>query len=291
LPGDAQLVTGTLGQEEVSWDTPLPALPPDKTSSALMFMDSQSPAIVPFMDAIYDEYGTTIHYAGAGAGYRDFRQAPSIFSENGFIQHGGLLILLPLDLTVNVRHGWKRVAGPFIASRASGKVIHELNWETAGDLYRNEVEALAPELKGKPVFPDLTSRFPLSIGKQNAEDVVRDPFGINDKGEILLLSDVLENSAIYISEGNKDTLIDAAQQAVSDCAGGAEVSACFVSDCYSRALMLGDDLEIELERVNATLNQFTNTPVQGVLAIGEICGNGRTNLESYNKTFVIALIH
>ncbi len=287
----AQLITATLDRGGATWITPPPALPTGKPASALLFMDSHSPGVMGFMEAIYDQYGTTIHYAGAGAGYRDLRQAPSIFSENGFIKHGGLLILLPQASTVNVRHGWKRVAGPFIATRTSGKIIQELNWEAAGTFYRREIEALAPELKNKPVFPDLASRFPLSIGKQAAEDVVRDPFEINEADEIVFFTDVPENSAIYISEGNKETLIDAAQQAVAECNPTEAIATCFISDCYSRALMLGDELEIELDRVNKALKRFTDTPAQGALVMGEICGNGRTNLEFYNKTFVIALIH
>ncbi len=287
----AQLVTGTLEQDRVNWVTPLPTLADDEIHSALLFMDSHSPGVTGFMESIYDQYGTTIHYAGAGAGYRDLRKAPCIFSESGFIKHGGLLILLPQSSTVNVRHGWKRVVGPFIATRTAGKIVQELNWEAAGTLYRREVEALAPELKGKPVFPDLASRFPLSIGKQSAEDVVRDPFAINDADEIVFITDVPENSAIYISEGNKESLIEAAQQAVAECDHTEEVSTCFISDCYSRAVMLGDELATELEMVGKTLKQFTDTPAQGALVMGEVCGNGRTSLEFYNKTFVIALLH
>lgn len=291
LHGDVRLAIGTMGQSSVNWITPPPVLPRDSISSALLFVDSQSSGITSFMEEIYDQYGTALHYAGAGAGYRDLRGASSIFTAAGFIKHGCLLILLSQPTTVNVRHGWKRVAGPFVATRTEGKVVKELNWEAAGTLYRREVEAIAPELKDRPVFPDLASRFPLSIGKQAAEDVVRDPFEINAADEILFLSDVPENSAIYISEGNKDTLIEAARQAVAECNTQRGVSFCFISDCYSRALMLGVELETELGEIDKMLSQYTTTPAQGVLALGEICGNGRTSLEFYNKTFVITLLH
>ncbi len=287
----AQLITGSLDPHNDPRMGKHQAVSSDTTDSALLFMDSQSPGISGFMEAIFDQFGTRVHFAGAGAGYRDLRQAPSIFSESGFIEHGSLLILLPHPSTVNVRHGWKRVAGPFIATRTNGKIIQELNWEAAGSFYRKEVEALAPDLKDKPVFPDLVSRFPLSIGKQAAEDVVRDPFGINHADEILCLSDVPENSAIYISEGSKDSLIDAAQQAVTDCAKADPVSICFISDCYSRALMLGDELTSELDKAGTALKNITDSPFQGVLALGEICGNGHSSLEFYNKTFLVALLH
>ncbi|MEJ2406171.1 MAG: FIST N-terminal domain-containing protein [Candidatus Thiodiazotropha sp.] len=287
----AQLITGTLDQSSETWIAQNQTLMSDTPATALLFMDSQSPGISGFMEAIYDQFGTRVHFAGAGAGFRDLRQAPSIFCESGFIEHGSLLILLPQLSTVNVRHGWKRVAGPFIATRTNGKIIQELNWEAAGSFYRREIEALAPELKSKPVFPDLVMRFPLSIGKQAAEDVVRDPFSINDADEIVCLSDVPENSAIYISEGSKDSLIEAAQQAITECNKGDRASTCFISDCYSRALMLDDELATELHRAGSALKQITDKPLQGVLALGEICGNGHSSLEFYNKTFLVALLH
>ena len=291
LQGDAQLATGSMGQSGVGWYSSPPVLKRGRIHSALLFVDSQSPGITSFMEDIYDQYGATIHYGGAGAGYRDLREASSIFTASGFIPHGCLLILLSQQTTVNVRHGWKRVAGPFVATSTDGKIVKELNWEAAGTLYRGVVESIAPELKGKPVFPDLASRFPLGIGKQAAEDVVRDPFEINEADEIVFLSDVPENSAIYISEGNKDTLIGAARQAVTECSTQRDISICFISECYSRALMLGDELAVELHEIDKILSQYTTTPAQGVLAMGEICGNGRTSLEFYNKTFVITLFH
>ena len=291
LPGEAQLACGTLTENGVEWLAPLQIQSDIKMTSALLFVDCHSPGINRFFEDIYDNYSTQVNYAGAGAGYSDLRQAHSIFCDTGFIEHGGIIILLPTRSTVNVQHGWSRVAGPFIATRTKGNIIQELNWVSAGTFYRNQVETIAPELKDRPVFPDLGSRFPLSIGKQSAEDVVRDPIEINNADEIVALSDVPENSAIYISGGNKDTLIEAAQRAVVECDGLTDINSCFISDCYSRALMLGDELETELNVVDIALKQFTDVHAEGVLALGEVCGNSRSKLEFYNKTFVITLTH
>ncbi|MCU7845966.1 MAG: FIST C-terminal domain-containing protein [Candidatus Thiodiazotropha sp. (ex Monitilora ramsayi)] len=293
LPEGSRVVTATISRDSVEWTEELPPLTSESSakSSMLLFVDCLSPGITRFLEEVYDQYGTRIHYAGAGAGYANLQPKPVIFTEAGFIPHGGLLILMAVEAISSVQHGWKRIAGPFIATRTNGNIIQELNWESAGSIYRGEVESIALELKGKPVFPDLNSRFPLSIGKQSSEDVVRDPIEINSSDEIVVLSDVPENSAIYISEGSKETIVEAVRSAVRECDTSFQISFCFVSDCYSRALMLGDDIEEELEAACEELKKFTNAPLQGVLALGEICGNGRSNLEFYNKTFVISVAH
>jgi len=291
LPEGSRVHLASVTRDSVNWHDPSPKLSDEQAASALLFVDCQSPGIDGFLETIYDRYGTAIHYAGAGAGYSDLRRQPVIFDSSGFIEHGGLLVLLPLRSTASVRHGWRRVAGPFVATRSDGNVIQELNWEPAGSFYRSQIEFLAPELKDRPVFPDINTRFPLGIGKQSAEDVVRDPIEITAEDEIVVLSDVPENSAIYISEGSKDSLIEAACHAVGECQSVGDISSCFVSDCYSRALMLGEDLEKELEAVDTVLKRFTDKPAEGVLALGEICGNGRSSLEFYNKTFVFAVTH
>ncbi len=291
LPEGAQVVPAGLRDESIDWHSPLPERSQVKGRSALIFLDCRSPNMIRFLEEIYDHYSTSMIYAGAGTGFHDLRDESSLFSANTMIRHGGVVILLPQDGAANVKHGWSRTAGPFIATKVNGNVIQELNWEPAGSFYRNEVEKMSPELRGKPVFPYLNSTYPLSISKQATEDVVRDPIDINDADEIVVLSQLTENSAMYIVKGDQASLIDAARQATEECRTEAEVDFCFVSDCYSRALMLEDDLQQELSGVEQVLQEYTDARAEGVLALGEICGNESSRLSFYNKTFVISLLH
>jgi hypothetical protein len=64
---------------------------------------------------------------------------------------------------------------------------------------------------------------------------------------------------------------------------------CFVADCYSRVLMLGDGLAQELEAARSALP--AGVELEGVQALGEIAANGRQRLEFFNKTFVVGLLH
>ena len=207
------------------------------------------------------------------------------------LREAALMVLIPRRTTMSVRHGWKRVAGPFVASRTSGNVIQELNWEPAGAFYRQVVIDQSSDYAERPIFPDTSAMFPLCIAKEGAEDVIRDPMGVSEADEILVLSDVAENSVMYLAHGDQESLIAAARQAVQDCGSPNDVEHCFVSDCYSRALMLGDAFEKELQTVQSTLRRFSSVTPEGVLALGEVASTGGQFLELYNKTIVVALTH
>ena len=44
-----------------------------------------------------------------------------------------------------------------------------------------------------------------------------------------------------------------------------------------------------VEKVGEVLKEFSDCTVEGVLALGEVCGNEQSTLSFYNKTFVISL--
>lgn len=291
LPAQSQAAIADLDPAGVEWRQPLPPPPESGAACSLILVDCLAPGIAGLLEAIYDRYGHRFPYVGAGAGYHDLRSAPSVFTEAGLIARGGLLVQTTWRATVQVRHGWRRVSGPFIATRTRGNVIQEFNWEPAGSFYRTQVEALAPALAGRPVFPDLGAHYPLSIGKEGGEDVMRDPMMVNSDDELVVLSDVPENAVMYLAHGDQESLIGAAQQAVEACGTPDDVDACFIADCFSRALMLGEDFPRELAGISGALARFTEVPAEGVLALGEIAANGRHSLEFFNKTMVLALGH
>ena len=290
-PEGTQLAVGSLSGARLEWSSPLPEMAGTHSCSAMVFVDCLAAGITGFLEVLFDTYGNHIHYAGAGTGFHDLRNAPSVFSESGFVESGVLFLLVPRQLTVSVQHGWRRIAGPFIATRTRGNVILEFDWSAAGPFYRSQVEAQDATMRGRPLFPDINAVYPLCIGKEGCEDVMRDPMRIGDAGEIAVLSDVTENSAMYLAHGDAASLVAAARQAVMDCGRPGLVDVAFVSDCYSRALALGEAFGDELAEVSDALREITAARPEGVLALGEVAANRRANLEFYNKTFVVALRH
>lgn len=291
LPGDSSVHLADLQRDGVQWRDEPAVLPEGPAASSLLFIDCLAPNITALLEDLYNRYGRRLTHYGAGTGYHDLRPAPSVFTEQGCFSNVALAVISTQRMTVRVRHGWTRVAGPFVASRTEGNVIKELNWEPAATLYRSEVVALDPAFAERPMFPDLMSVFPLCIAKEGGEDVMRDPIGQGDGDDIVVLTDVTENSVMYLARGDRETLIAAAVQGVDDCGAPGDVERCFISDCYSRVLMMGDAFEDELRAVSRQLRGFTDVTPEGVLALGEVANHGDQYLELFNKTFVVALTH
>ncbi len=291
LPAASRLTVADLAPDQVNWRTPPAALRPGEAASSMVFVDCLGPNVAGLLEDLYDRYGHGLPHFGAGAGYHDLRAAPCLFARGAALANAALAIIIPERLTVRVRHGWRRVRGPYVASRTRGSSVLELNWEPAGSVYRREVEAEAPSLAGLPVFPDLNSAYPLGIGKDGGEDVIRDPMGVDAEDGIRFLSDLAENTLLYLVHGDRDTLVASAREAVAACEAPPDVGRCLLSDCYSRALMLGEDFGTELAAVGEEIRKFSAVRPQGVLALGEIAADGRQSVEFFNKTFVVALAH
>ncbi|MFO1282308.1 MAG: FIST N-terminal domain-containing protein [Burkholderiales bacterium] len=292
LPGGSQASLGTLAPSEVRWGRPPASAPSAGTTASLfLFVDCLSPGVANLLEDLYDRFGPGVHLAGAGTGYQDLRAGPTVFAGAEFVAHAALLVSIPRRTTVAVRHGWKRVQGPFVASRTDGNVIEQIDWEPAGARYLSLVAGEAPSLAGRSVFPDMNALYPLCLAKEGGEDVVRDPIRVTESGGIATLSDVPENCVLYLAHGDPELLVRAAREAVEACGTPDDVETCFVSDCYSRTFALGDGFGRELAVAAAAMRRFTDATPEGVLALGELAAAGRHRFELYNKTFVVALIH
>lgn len=288
LPPGSVSAVAILGREGPRWTSDLPDAQSTHPSS-IMLVDASAPHVDGLLDDIYDRYGNRMRHIGAGAGYRDLRAEPSIFSSEGLQANAALLVALPRRLSLGVRHGWRRIAGPYVASRTDGNRIIELNWEPAGRFYRQQVAMQEPALADKPIFPDLNSKYPLGVAKEGSEDIIRDPIRTTRDDELEVLSDVPENALMYLASGDRDSLFEAAREAVADCGAPSGIASCFISDCYSRALMLGQAFERELEIVTHALAEHTDVVPEGVMAMGEVAANGTQKLELFNKTIVVGL--
>ena len=261
-------------------------------ATVCVFVDCLSPSISDLLVQLFHHYGNAVNYIGAGAGNGELREEATVFTSAGPVRNAAVITVLKSDSRVSVRHGWERSEGPFVATRTEGNIIREINWEPARSVY----DRLFGEEVG-PITQDnffvATKEHPFGIDKEGQEDVVRDPIKLADDGALVCLSDVPENSVMHVLTADQESLVKAAAAAVDDCTplpGSATM--CFVSDCYSRALTLGDEFQRELDAVADGIGRICRDCVpQGVLALGEIASNGEQIPEFYNKTFVVGVFH
>ena len=264
-----------------------------KKRTAIVMVDGLSSQIARLLEKLFLIFGDTVNYIGGGAGSLSFIQKPSVFCNQGIFQDAAVIAFIDSDASLGVKHGWEKIYGPLVATKTEKNVIQELNWDNPFDIYKDVI------LKdsGKHILPDnffsIAKSYPFGITKEQSEYVVRDPFTVNDKGELICVGEVIENTVLDILKGDPDTLINAAKDAALQAVryGGRFYSGLII-DCVSRALFLESDFIYELEGVSLVLKDNNcDLDMEGALSLGEISSAGQGYLEFFNKTILISLFH
>lgn len=263
--------------------------------TALLLVDGLSEGISPFIQDLFDRYGNVVNYLGGGAGSLTLRQAPCLFSNEGFFQDAAIVAFVRLKSALGVKHGWQKHAGPLVATRTHGNVINELNWENAFEIYQNIVESSSGRTLTPDNFFSISKGYPFGIMKEGAEDIVRDPITVNRENEIVCVGEVPENAVLNVLKSSKSELVEAAGKAAEQCleqCGTGEHFQGLVFDCISRVLYLEDDFTDELTAIKGRINgRYPEAEVAGVLSLGEISSYGDGYLELFNKTAVVGLLY
>jgi len=262
--------------------------------TAMILVDGLTSNIALFLAEMFNQLGNSVHYFGGGGGSLSLQQEPCLFCPEGFFQDAAIVSFVKLESNLGVRHGWKEIKGPMVATRTEKNIIIELNWENAFDVYRETVEADSGRKLTAENFFDIAKGYPFGIRKEGEEHIVRDPIAVNEKGELICVGEVPENTALSIMKGNRESLIRAAGQAADDCLGGQKggLRLSLIADCISRVIFLEDDFSRELEAVNNRIQSVDakQTPL-GMLTLGEISSYGEGFLEFFNKTIVVGTFY
>lgn len=260
---------------------------PNKKYTAFVLVDGLTSNIALFLSRLFDQLGNSVHYFGGGAGSLTLKQQPCLFTSEGFVQDAACVCFIKLQCNLGVAHGWKKLIGPIVATKTYKNVVKELNWKNAFEVYREIVKDDSGAKLVQDNFYDVAMRYSFGIYKEGAEDIVRDPIMTNEKGELICVGEVPENSLLNILKGEPDSLIQAAGQAAKE-ASSREICGNLMVDCVSRSLFLGTDFARELSAVKENLVVAGEQGIPaGMLTLGEISSYGEVFLEFFNKTIVI----
>ena len=265
----------------------------DEKITLLTFVDGLTANIATYLQKLYHTYGNTANFLGGGAGSLTLVQKPCVFSNEGIFQNSAVLCPIKMEVSLGVKHGWEKLKGPIVATRTEKNVIHELNWRNAFEVYKEIVEEDSWKTFNDENFFDLAKGYPFGIIRENSEDIVRDPIAVDEKGSMVCVGEVPENTVLYILKGNNKALIQSATVAVQESIADVkrEVQHTFIVDCISRTLFLEKEFTKELEAIcNSVKSTNEETIPQGILSLGEISSNGEGFLEFYNKTLVIGAL-
>ena len=259
--------------------------------TAIILIDGMAPNKGLFLSEMLNRLGDSVNYFGGGAGFQNMKKDQCLFSSEGFIDDAAIVFLAKLESCLGVRHGWKRMMGPLVATRTDRNVICEFNWENAFEVYREAVEKDSGRKFSKSNFYDIAKEYPLGLFREGCENIGRATVALTDDGDIVCGGEVHGNAVVDILGGNRESLIRAAQMAAEDCRvpEGRRISHCLVSDCISRALLLENEYPEELKAISRGI-QPAGVP-EGALTLGEISSFGERYLEYLNLTTVVMVMY
>jgi hypothetical protein len=165
--------------------------------TGIILMDALSQGNQAFLDTVFYELGKDFKFIGCGAGSLDLIHKPCIFDKDGIYADKAIILLLQEKVAIGVKHGYTRMAGPFVATRTKGNKILELNWENPYEVYSNVVNEDSPIPISKEYFLSVSKGYPLGLGRKGHEDIVRDPISVDSDGSIRCIDAVPENAALY----------------------------------------------------------------------------------------------
>lgn len=262
--------------------------------TAIILVDGMAPNKGLFLSEMLNRLGNSVNYFGGGAGYKSMKKDLCLFSSEGFFNNAAIVFLVKLESCLGVRHGWKRMMGPLVATRTDRNLISEFNWENAFEVYREAVEKDSGRKFSESNFYDIAKEYPLGLFREGCENIGRATVALTADGDIVCGGEVQGNAVVDILGGKKESLIKAAQMAAEDCRipEGRRICHCLVSDCISRALLLDNEYSEELKAISRGVQPADSEEIpEGALTLGEISSFGERYLEYLNLTTVVMVLY
>lgn len=255
--------------------------------TAIVLVDGLSSQMKELTDTIYKKIGNNVTYIGGGAGFYDMTQRKCIFDNNGIYENALYVCIVRCNTYFAVEHGWKRIEGPFIATKSIDNTLCELDNYSAFDVYKSIIEDIERLTLCKADFFMFAKDHPFGIRKDDASIIVRDPIDVNENDEIICVANIPVGSEIYILKGDTETLLASSMEIAEKCSNNAPSRYTpILFDCISRAMFLAERFEEELYNIQSKLKYR----VEGALSIGEIATLKNGEIVIHNKSTIIALL-
>lgn len=247
-------------------------------STIITFFDAACLGIESFLEEVFDMLGPQPNYVGGGAGMLDFAPSPCVIDQDGVHEAVAVIGVLEVGSTAQVGHGWQPVGDSMRVTAIEGRQLHELEHRPAGQLYREQVAAIAGMTQ--EAVADHLHSYPLGVVGFGEEVVVRDVIGF-DGGDLLLVAETSHWAVVRLLHGDDASLLAAAAEVRSAIPVETDQEQpLLVFDCISRLLHLGERFEEEQQALGGAGG------LVGAATIGEVCNPGDRFIDLYNKAVV-----
>ena len=190
-----------------------------------------------------------------------------------------------------VRSGWSPIGIAKQVTRASGKVLFELDGQPALEVYERFLGKHAERL------PAVGVEYPLGLISQDCGGgdyfLLRATMSVNrENHSITFAGEIPEGAMVKLTCGDTNAILEAADQAARlalDDLGDCSPAMVFVYSCMARKIVLGRRTKEEVERIGKHVGR--EIPILGFYTYGEYCrvSSGDSCL-LHNETAVVSLL-
>lgn len=243
-----------------------------KKSVFIMFSDGLISNTSELIRGVQDILGKSFPLIG-GASSDNFSFTQTFQFFQGQALHNsavGLLLSAETSFGLGIKHGWKPLGKPHIATNCEGNIIKEIDNSPAIKIYEDYFGKDIEELH-KIKLATMTVLYPLGIyvsGEQ--EYILRNAIDVTPEGFLICQGEVTEGSEIRLMMGNKDSCLLASVQAAKEVVNnmrGKIPQVALVFNSISRQKILGKQAFKEIETIKSALGE--ETPIFGFYTYGE----------------------
>lgn len=283
-------LNATSSIEIIDMDNPHQFHPSPDTNSVLTIVDGFSTQIDDFLEEIYSLLPEKAKLIGGGAGKTSLLQEPVLFDTYCFYMNAAIIVTSKSTIGIGVKHGWKPLFGPFIATSCKNNILEKINFQDAFSVYKKAIEKDSDMRFESTPFFKISQCYPLGIVRYNRDFLVREPVKTNGTN-IVLVGKLDENSVLSILKGEKKDLLNAAKEAADISRADKEqepIQSVFLVDCLSRYSLLETAFQEEVQAVSKAYAE--KTLIWGVVSLGEIANANQESIEFYNNTCVVGTL-
>lgn len=186
--------------------------------------------------------------------------------------------------------GWKPFGPARKVTRSSGNILYELDGEPALNIYKRYLGDYAKDLPGSGLlFP-----FEMLDGQHTANGLIRTILGVDEaSGSLVLAGDVDPEGYLRLMHASTADLVNGAEEAaestLAQLGSGAQNGLAVLVSCVGRRLVMGDEVDEEVEAVADVLGR--QNMLTGFYSYGEISPySSTTDCKLHNQTMTVTYL-
>lgn len=247
---------------------------PEQPQGVLLFPDGLSLNGMDLLRGLESTLATPVPIVGGAAADDFFFQKSFQYYNDEILSDAVPAVLFCGDirLGVGVRHGWVPLGRPRRVTRASGRVIYQLDRQPAVTIYEDYLGIKREDLMNEPLA-HVAITYPLGTAVEGqSEYLLRDAIRVGREGSLICTGEIPQGTDVRLMIGGYGSALEAAQQAAYDAleqVGRQRLTGALIFSSVARQKVLGSEFHGEIDVIRDALGG-AGVRLGGFYTYGEI---------------------